>query len=598
MKKQKLIVSAMLAVLLIGIMGITGFEVFAVDVADEIETAFEFFTCSDSSPNANHPDAEIVEKLSIVHDYAILEGSTQQMTVEENVPIGSVEWSSSDESVISCNPNGEIKGLKKGKATITVKAKKGRAKDSITVYCAKKLNNEVHSYIDWYIAWSCRTPMFFNIQSMHFNVYPLFRSEKLNVKGIYGSFFYITFERDGKMLESFIYKNWMPEKIASDEIFRQISVDEVVLLVGESSAEKLMTNYKGTVKWNVSDKSVVSFDSSTGKITAKKPGTAIITATVGTKTLGCTVFSVSNWYEPETAVAAKQISVRQVPNIKGKTVATLPKGTSMTAKGDLENGQGWIYIISETAKGFIRISDFPGIDYLMSEYHYYDQGFDVRYDSAVSKIYDYASVLNDVMMANFNLKICPYVESYTSTADQCKIWSYGSVYKSNLFADCAKMGYHYQDSCLWHVNMREKMLLDKGKGSDVVGKCLWTGHILEGHVPSVTNSPLEAIVFTCRNVTAYSSTTGQYKNISDAEIRTKRIVEIVHETAHLLGAQDGYCFGVLEGEERCSNKYCYECNKLPIPKCIMAQEVNPETEKDVFCEECIETIKTHIAAHH
>lgn len=213
MKKQKLIVSAMLVVLLVGIMGITGFDVFAVDVADEVEAAFEFFTYSDSSPNANQLDAEFIEKLSIVPDYAILEGSTQQMTVEENVPIGSVEWSSSDESIISCTPNGEIKGLKKGKATITVKSKKGRAKDSITVYCAKKLNNEVHSYIGWYIAWSCRTPMFFDIQSMHFNAYPLLRSEKLNVKGIYGSFFYITFERDGKLLESFIYQNWMPEKM-------------------------------------------------------------------------------------------------------------------------------------------------------------------------------------------------------------------------------------------------------------------------------------------------------------------------------------------------------------------------------------------------
>jgi len=56
--------------------------------------------------------------------------------------------------------------------------------------------------------------------------------------------------------------------------------------------------------------------------------------------------------------------------------------------------------------GFIKLSDFPGIDYLMTQYHYYDQGYNLRFGSASNKIYDNASVLNDVMMAYLRLKVC------------------------------------------------------------------------------------------------------------------------------------------------------------------------------------------------
>lgn len=135
-------------------------------------------------------------------------------------------------------------------------------------------------------------------------------------------------------------------------------------------------------------------------------------------------------------------------------------------------------------------------------------------------------------------------------------------------------------------------------GTDVVGKCIWTGHILDPHLTSVSNTLLHAIVFTCRNVTYYSNTSNRYNNISADEVWRWRIMEIVHETAHLFDAEDGYCEGIPEGAERCDNLNCYSCNKEPIPECIMAKKVIPNGTTDVFCKDCKETIRNHLASHH
>ncbi len=487
-----------------------------------------------------------------------------------------------------------------GKAVITVKAKNGRAKDSITVYCAKKLNSPISTTIKLPFAWVCNTPAMFNIQHFFFFDYIFslltFRVLKITVEGYYGSFFYVTYERDGEKYNGYMLSGFLPSKIASDQIFKQLSFYETVAFCGESNNNRLTTDYEGTVRWSVSDDSVVSFDKNTGEITAKKPGTAIISATVGTKTLNCMVFSVSKWYESETSTSAKTVYVRDIPAITGDTVATLPKGTSMTADGDLENGMGWIHITSGDISGFIPVSDFPGIDYLMSEYHYYDKGFDVRYDSPTTKIYDYASVLNDIMMENFNLKICPYVESYTSTADQCKIWKYGSVYENNLYAECPETGYHNSDSCLLRSTVLRDMANKKGNGTKVIARCLWTGHILENHESSGASAEENVIIFTTRNATYGIG--NQILDLSSTEIYDARLYEIVHETGHLLGLVDGYCNGQPEDGGHCSNPNCYECNELTIPKCIMVQFFNPKNENVVFCEECIKTIKSHIENHH
>lgn len=331
-------------------------------------TAFAFSVCgkavNGAAPAAVQPDAVSIEELHIVANYAVLEGETIQMQIEEFdefVLFDSVKWTSSNPEVVYCSKSGEIKGLKEGKATITVEANIGDATDSITVYCARKLSNSYSSRIANPFAWSCQTPMIFNFQTIHFNVYPILMTGKLNVKGVYGSYFYIEFARSEKTYKGFILQSWMPSDIASDEIFRELSTYDLNVYVGQEKEEyKVTTNYKGNVKWTVSekDKETIHFDDKTGKVKGLKGGTATISATVGEKTLKCTVHSIYLWPLKWTG-AAKQTTY--VYKAKGdsyeKTSTELAVGDRFTVKGDMGGNSSWAYGVSESGtEGFIPIS--------------------------------------------------------------------------------------------------------------------------------------------------------------------------------------------------------------------------------------------------
>ncbi len=425
-----------------------------------------------------------------------------------------------------------------------------------------------------------------------------FAGAKVEVLGYYDDFFFIKYTDDEELCTGLIWSNFLPSNVGAKEIFRQISYDRIVLRQGESSAEKLTTNYKGNVEWTVSDKDIISYDKNIGKITAKKPGVAIITAKVGTTKKSCMVYSVSQWLEPETAVAIKDITVRETPSVTGDKAGTVLKGASMTADGDFENGMRWVHITSGDIKGFVQLSDFPGINYLMTEYHYYDQGFEVRFDSGFEKIRYYSSVLNDVMMRIFGLKISQHIEEYTSLADECKIKTYGSVYTNNLYADCPKNQGHFSNVCIIDLKLQDRMLEDKGDCSNTVTRCLWTGHYLYDNNPSQFHINKGSILFTIAGYTKYSQNTGRFENNSDKEVRDRALYEIVHETGHALGTMDGYCNEDIENGH-CSNENCYFCNRLPVPDCIMVNNIsNPEIRMSVFCEDCIGIINNHLSNHH
>ena len=185
------------------------------------------FALDSVSPNETAQEDVFLDKLNIINDCAILTGQVQQMKVQETSSGFLVKWSSSNPSVISCDSSGEIKGLKEGKAVITAEALFGKGKDSITVYCAKKMSTPKSSRIDQPFAWTSKTPFFIPVQAIHFNMFPVFASSKLNVKGVYGSYFYVEFERNNKQYEGFILQNWMPNNIASGEVFKQLSTYDI-----------------------------------------------------------------------------------------------------------------------------------------------------------------------------------------------------------------------------------------------------------------------------------------------------------------------------------------------------------------------------------
>ena len=495
------------------------------------------------------------------------------------------------------------KGVTKGRATITVKAKNDKSSDSIsdsiTVYCVKIFNESEDAEIKIPLFWINKTPVFFDIEKIIFDLVSyVWGGIKVTVLGYYDDYFYVEYKDGEGVSYGLIWSNFFWNSTGSKEIFRQLSYYNITLKTGESSAEKLTTKYKGDVDWTVSDKNIISFDKNTGKITAKKPGTAIITAQAGTTKKSCMVYSVSQWLESETAVAAKDVTVRKTPSFTGEKAGAVLKGSRMTADGDLENGMHWVYVTSGDINGFVYLNDFPGINYLMTEYHYYDQGFEKRFSSGYEKIRDYSSVLNDIMMRIFGLKINQHIEEYTSLADECKIKTYGSVYKNNLYADCPKTQGHFSDGCIIDIKMHDRLLADKGNCSNIVTKCLWTGHYLYDNKPSQFHIKKSSILFTIAGYTEFSMSLNRFENLTNKEIRDRALYEIVHETGHALGTVDGYCEKD-GGMSHCSNVNCYDCNGLPVPDCIMVNNIsNPEIRTSVFCKECIETINEHLSNHH
>lgn len=73
-------------------------------------------------------------------------------------------------------------------------------------------------------------------------------------------------------------------------------------------------------------------------------------------------------------------------------------------------------------------------------------------------------------------------------------------------------------------------------------------------------------------------------------VRLRRVCEILHETGHLFGLHDGYCYGQTSVGGKCSNQYCYECNGRTVPDCTMVA-FPTSVEKAGYCEDCILSVK-------
>ena len=383
--------------------------------------------------------------------------------------------------------------------------------------------------------------------------------------------------------------------LSSDKSYLVKQFDNVY--VGKS--KKILKDYDNPddFSWSVSQDGIISLNKQTGEIKGLKPGTVIVTAEYNGKTDKCIVSSINQWKETESSSATKDILVKSNPDSSDYNNFT--KGTTIVARGDMADGSGWIYVNSGDIWGFIKLSDFSGIDYLFTEYHYYDQGYNIRFGSAENKIYTYASVMNDIMMDLFNLKINPYVYSYTSPADQCKIWRYGSVKSNNLASSCPQNGNHNDESCLTTDTLR-KIMYNQGNnaGNDFAAKTVWTGHIMDGHKTSNSQrNPTFIIIFTTGNTVNKQT----YTNKSNSNIRKYSIYELIHETAHQLGTKDHYCYGKDPTTNVCINQYCDDCvDNKTAPFCIMNLPFNVESYDvdELFCDECKQTIKAHLADHH
>ncbi len=415
---------------------------------------------------------------------------------------------------------------------------------------------------------------------------------KVKVLGYSGSFVYV---QDSKSKD----EGYIHELLLNDKPLN-IRQQYVNIYKGATKTGIVTINYDkdGMLEWSVSQSGIVEVTKYSNRSLSVKglsPGTVTLTVKCNGNKDTCDIACIEQWSDTETATAQTSIKVMGIPGKEYKGAKTIPEGATITARGNIPNNSAYVYVSSGDIWGFINLSDFPTIKYMMTEYHYYDEGYKKRFSSPNTKIADYASVLNDVMMANFGLKVCYYIEPYTSAADKCKKWKYGDDYLDYLSGSCPKTENHNPDSCLRTIHMRDVLLEDKGWGTDVITKAVWTGHIMDGHKPSNSEIVSQTLVFTTANTVSYSS--GTYSNKSPSYLRYYSLYEITHETGHQLGLNDGYCYKDGNGKH-CSNSNCFYCNGEPIPNCIMAQIKSPTNSTNMFCDDCKEKINSHLKDHH
>ncbi len=361
--------------------------------------------------------------------------------------------------------------------------------------------------------------------------------------------------------------------------------------VGNETEITVKNSSSKEVEWSFSSENIVSYKKIPNgiKLKALKAGVVTVTATAGNLKDSYRIVCINRWEEKENSTTNKEIKVKETPLSSSNTVKILPAGSYIEALGDMGIGSGWLFVnTQDNERGFIELSDFPGIDYIMHQYHYYDKGFAVRFDSAGDKIYDYAEVLNDAMMRYFNLKVCPYVYPYTSVADECKISLYGSVAPYNLAVSCPRSGSHNADSCLEREVFFSDLVKKVGKGDYCFTKLGWTGHILLDNARSASASQSKTIV-----MTSLKSVDKYYINKSNEKILKEQSATLMHETVHQLGVRDHYCYNLDPMDPQpCINEGCYKCNRKDEekeavePDCMMMFSKYPTETEDLLCDQC------------
>ena len=412
----------------------------------------------------------------------------------------------------------------------------------------------------------------------------LSRTDELNVLGYDGSFVRVELSNNN---QGYVHKLIIKDKRLN--IKKQYT--HIYSGVLKEDYVQFKFDLNDTVTWSLDKKDIVEvtkYNDRSFSVKGLSPGVVKLTVKSGDFKDTCEIACVEQWADKETATAQSNIDLMGVPGKKCTPEVKIAQGSTIDALGHIPGNSDYVYVSSGGNWGFIKLSDFPAIKHMMTQYHYYDKGYDLRFSSANSKISDYASVLNDVMMEKFGLKVFSYVKLYTSVADECKILSDGKVKTGNISNACPGTGNHKSGTCLTTENVRNDLKRQFGNGGKNISKVAWTGHIMTNNERSNGTVGMGTIVMTPYGTIDKTS----------AKIREDRIYTLVHETSHQLGVYDHYCAGDKKDDDSvCSNKHCSECSGEPIPYgCIMLgrEDIENTPYTALYCNDCIKNISNSI----
>ena len=240
------------------------------------------------------------------------------------------------------------------------------------------------------------------------------------------------------------------------------------------------------------------------------------------------------------------------------------------------------------------------VQYSYTLHHYYDHGYDARFtdnnSTALEKIKIYHNAVSERLMQIFGVITYGEYSLFESSADLCKKMMYGEDDYLDyvvLEENCS----HGENSSNIHLTRTD--LQDDLSRSNILTSVVWTGYIMPGPKSSVS---FERSIVMTPLYTTEKNANDKYLNLSNwNEVKWNSIYSFIHEVGHTLGAPDHYCY---DSENRpCYNNYCDVCvNNTAKRECIMScyprKNIDEISNEDLFCQDCLQTIRAHLEDHH
>ena len=412
-------------------------------------------------------------------------------------------------------------------ATITCKAKYGSAKDSITVYCVKKIPKEVKSGFKNPIAsiYSSPDPLilkdvcfdFSSLRGPFSQIFLMFAKfgfkilpnalrvtfNQVTVCGKSGSYAYIRYGENDS-LDGFVKNSSL--KNTGNTFLTLSSTDMNVWADGVAyESRKLTTKYKGDIEWIYDkDSDYFEFDETTGQVIGKVPGKNVtITAKADGETATCTIHLLYKWKKVWTGKTNRKTNLYSA---KGNTYTvgeSLPIGTEFVVEGDCGTSNGWAYgyyQIGETKFwGYIPISHistkntisyynslnfvYPIMD---SSINYISSPYAKRSDTDLHRGFDITGggsyIYGENVVAPFNGKVV-YVNKSCYNNNKSPSYGYCITIESNGGDDSSTAikdsvtGKHFAVTYMHLSEAPNYWVGDTVKKGEVIGKIGNTGNV-------------------------------------------------------------------------------------------------------------------------
>ena len=187
----------------------------------------------------------------------------------------------------------------------------------------------------------------------------MFIGTKVVVKEQKGTFWLVENKNE---LKGYVFKSWVnTDKKNFNREYDHVYVGGTNAISSGKPRAYFQYNGDGTVRYSTTTPDIISVDSETGVVTAKKTGTATLCARVGIRTESIPIYCIYKWKKPWTGETNKQTAIYAGPSSLTTKVITVPNNWNFYVKGDDGTDDGWAYGYAnykgEERWGFVKINN-------------------------------------------------------------------------------------------------------------------------------------------------------------------------------------------------------------------------------------------------